>query len=96
MQGQSIYQKAEHFEAIIKQLSEGIPVYVAIKSTKTQNSHAVAVVGYDAATRKIAILDSRVYGDSATVSWFAFEDVFIENVNFFYRIYLGFQRWYYG
>lgn len=85
-EGYEFIDKAVQFEYLLKKLSKGHPVYAAMKSANTQNSHAIAVIGYDAITRKFAILDSRVYGDSGTVSWFLFEDVFVEGVNYIHKI----------
>lgn len=63
--------------AILSKLNHGLPVFAQIWSTNTpEGQHNICFVGCDATTRKIAVMDSSVYGNAGVLSWLAFEDIY--------------------
>lgn len=64
-------------DAILSKLNNGLPAFAHIWSTNTLGgAHDICIVGCDADTRKIAVMDSAVFGDTGVLSWLAFEDIF--------------------
>lgn len=74
------FTTADKANLILDSLSRGYPVWVGVLQNNVGNprSHAVTVVGCDAETHKVAVLDP-VWreGETPEVRWFAFEDIFI-------------------
>lgn len=63
--------------AILDKLMYGVPVMIQMWSVNELGSqHNVCVVGCDAETRKLAVMDSSVVGTAGVLSWLAFEDIF--------------------
>jgi hypothetical protein len=67
---------------IVNRLSNNLPTYISMNSINMEDeTHAAVVVGGDSKARKLAILDSHVLGTTGTVSWVAFEDIFVEGTS---------------
>ena len=64
-------------KAILSKLNNGLPVFAQIWSANApEGQHNICFVGCDATTRKIAVMDSAVYGTTGVLSWLAFEDIY--------------------
>ena len=64
-------------QSIVDSLALGLPLYTVIHSpNRLTGYHAVAIVGCDAITRKLAVIDSGGIGDNAILSWVSYEDIF--------------------
>lgn len=72
---------SQQLQSIVDNLVNGMPTIVSIRSVNTNGSHAVAVVGCDSETHKLAVVDSNVVGTSGMISWIAFEDIFVEGTS---------------
>ena len=76
--GKTHVDTVAQLQQILNNLQKGYPTYLSIHSTNTQSgTHAVAVVGCNVNTHKLAIVDSSVLSDRGVVSWVAFEDIFV-------------------
>ena len=75
---QSVVDSASQLQVILDNLRKKFPTYISINSVNSPNVyHAVAIVGCDAKTRKLAVVDSSVLDNRGVVSWVAFEDIFV-------------------
>lgn len=75
------FDAAAKANLILDSLNRGYPVWVGIRNNAYSGTgtHAVTVVGYNADTHKIAVLDPMwSKGQTPEVRWFAFEDMFVE------------------
>ncbi len=75
-QGLQFVEGSEQLEAVVARLNAGLPTFASMYSANVDGTHAVLIVGGDAETGKLAILDSHVAGTTGVVSWVAFEDIF--------------------
>lgn len=74
---------ADILQEIVASLKDGKPVYASMHSanvdpTNGYTYHAVLIIGCNAKTRKLAVLDPKVSGTTGVVSWLSFEDIFTE------------------
>lgn len=60
---------------VIDRLNKGVPTNATMRSANINGYHAVLIIGSDANTRKLAVLDSNIT-DKAELIWVKFEDVF--------------------
>ena len=67
---------AEQLDIVIDRLNKRMPTGVVMYSSNTSGSHAVLIVGGDATSRKLAVLDSNIHDEGAVLSWIKFEDIF--------------------
>lgn len=77
--GNTRVSNAAQLQVILDRLAIGYPTHATIHSVNNDGgTHAVAIVGCNAKTHKLAVIDSHVVGVSGVVAWIAFEDIFIE------------------
>lgn len=75
----TVVTSSAQLQYIADELANGLPVYVRVHSPNNIGGyHACAIVGCDATTHKLAIVDSAVLDNRGVVSWVAFEDIFAE------------------
>ena len=68
----------EQLVYILNRLSNGFPVIATIHSNNTvDGKHSIIIVGCDANTHKLAVIDSAATDDIGVMYWVAFEDIFI-------------------
>lgn len=80
---------AAQLQTIIGNLQKGYPMYLGMHSVNVQSAHhAIAVVGCDINTHKLAIVDSSVLEERGVVSWIAFEDIFVSGTSEYDSVYL--------
>lgn len=72
---------SQQLQTIINNLLNGIPTKVTMPSLSSEVNHAIIVVGCNAKTHKLAVVDSYVAGNTGTTSWIAFEDIFCEGTS---------------
>lgn len=74
---------SEQKRAIIDRLSDGKPTYASMSSVNNDGGwHAIAIIGYNKDTDRLAIVDSAVAGTTGVISWIAFEDIFSQAGSF--------------
>ena len=76
--GKISVDSATQLQTILNNLQKRYPTYISMHSVNVPSSyHAVAVVGCDMDSHKLAVVDSSVLEDRGVVSWVAFEDIFV-------------------
>ena len=69
---------SQQLQTIIDRLAIGIPTYAVMHSTNNPGgTHSIVIIGCNATTHKLAVVDSAVIGNTGIVSWVAFEDIFV-------------------
>lgn len=69
-----------NLEYIIDRVTNGLPVVATMHSNNSTGKHAIAIVGCDKDTRKLAIVDSAATDDIGVLYWASFEDVFVGGI----------------
>lgn len=67
---------ADQYDVIIDRLNKHMPTCTIMRTAGNSGHHAVVIVGADALSRKLAVLDSAVTSESAVLTWVKFEDIF--------------------
>jgi len=69
---------ASQLQIILDRLAIGYPTHITMYSVNDPNyGHCPVIIGCDAKTHKLAVIDSNVVGTSGIVSWLSFEDIFV-------------------
>ena len=79
--GKTYVNDSSALQTIIDRLMLGYPTYAVIRSTSVAGkTHALTIVGCDAETHKLAVVDSSATnaGNKGYVSWVYFEDLFTD------------------
>lgn len=77
--GKMVVKSSAQLQYIVDELKNGFPLWARVLSPNNIGGfHACAIVGCDATTHKLAVVDSAVLDNRGVVSWVAFEDIFSE------------------
>lgn len=67
---------ASQLQTIVSRLSANKATFVSMQSVNIPGNHAVLIIGANASTGKLAVLDSLVVAPNPTIAWVRFEDIF--------------------